>query len=298
MGVDADEVPKAVRHEHRSQVVLHHLLDVSLEKISSEQAFQDRHLRQGVHIEPRHPRLHLRDHSSVRRQHGVVHDLLLLGELSGRRESAGDVGRVAVVLPAHVAQDQAVVRNLASVRGSRMTIMQEGPVLPGANDASVRGEPAAPVKVALVHKGGFELVLHHAGLASLHHLHVRIRTDFAHVAHHFNLLWRFLAPAVAKRLVKGVNNDLVLARVKVERSWRLHGNAAVGVGPFEEVDSLSLQALQFAANGVRVQNLVDAILGLEGFQARDRSEPHREFLWQPSTRGTKRTGRASRRSAR
>ena len=43
-------------------------------------------------------------YSSVGFQHGIVDDLLLLGEDAIGREAAGDVARVAVVLSSHVKQ--------------------------------------------------------------------------------------------------------------------------------------------------------------------------------------------------
>ena len=64
---------------------------------------------QEVHVPPRDPRLAGVDHGQAGPQDGVVDELLLLGELAVGRVGAGDVRAEAVVLPAHVEEDDVAV---------------------------------------------------------------------------------------------------------------------------------------------------------------------------------------------
>ena len=64
---------------------------------------------QEVHVPPRDPRLAGINHCQAGSQDGVVDELLLVGELAVCRVGAGDVGAEAVVLAAHVEEDDVAV---------------------------------------------------------------------------------------------------------------------------------------------------------------------------------------------
>mmetsp|Transcript_9387 Transcript_9387/g.32445 ORF Transcript_9387/g.32445 Transcript_9387/m.32445 type:complete len:332 (+) Transcript_9387:909-1904(+) len=280
MCVDADEVAEAVGHEDRPKVGRHHLVEVSRQEPARREAREDRPLRQGVHVEPGHSRLHGCDHLGMRVQHGLVHDPLLRGELSRRRKSAGDIRRVPVVLPARIDQHEAAVWDLARVGRAAVPVVQERAVLPSADDGSIGREPAATARVAVVQELGLELELHHAGFAGLHHPDMGVGADFADVTHHLHLLGGLRAPAVAQGLVEHVRGDLEAASVAEPRGVRLHREAAVGVRPLEQVDALRLQTPQLRREVVRVHHLVHPVLLLEGLQARYCSKPDGELLRQ------------------
>ena len=83
---------------------------------------------QEVHVPPRHPRLAGVDHRQAGSQDGVVHELLLFGELAVRRVGAGDVGAEAVVLAAHVEEDDvAVLDGLRAEHSSHQPSSIKGP---------------------------------------------------------------------------------------------------------------------------------------------------------------------------
>lgn len=82
--------------------------------------------------------------------------------------------------------------------------MKNSAILAAATNAGVRHEAGATVVGAEKLEERFQLILHHARSNAFHDLYVRIRTHFAHIAQHLQLMVRFEDTQFADFVVKNV----------------------------------------------------------------------------------------------
>jgi len=128
-----------------------------------------------MEIDPVDSWFHRIQNGPVGEKNGLVNESLLLIELSADRKAAGDVGSVAKVFGSHVKEGN-VIRTKETVVGlSSMSIVQDARIVSRGADAVISAESTSTVKVAIVMKEGFELILHHSRTSVLHDVNVTLR---------------------------------------------------------------------------------------------------------------------------
>mmetsp|Transcript_124187 Transcript_124187/g.362435 ORF Transcript_124187/g.362435 Transcript_124187/m.362435 type:complete len:216 (-) Transcript_124187:564-1211(-) len=162
-----------MEHEHVHEVDLHHVVHVPDEEPGLRHLCEHRPLGQPVHVLVADPRADGPLHRQRRLPDGFVYGALLRRERPRHRIRAGHVGRVAVVLRAHVAQSQAARLHRLWVRLSGVAIVQDGVALAGRADAVIAYARAA-AEGGVVAEGGLCHVLAHAAPHSPHDLDMRL----------------------------------------------------------------------------------------------------------------------------
>mmetsp|Transcript_135221 Transcript_135221/g.320529 ORF Transcript_135221/g.320529 Transcript_135221/m.320529 type:complete len:343 (+) Transcript_135221:267-1295(+) len=181
MGVDSQEMAEAMRHQHTTHIGCHHFVHVAHQQAGSCELLAHYAVRELVHINPCHTRLHGAQDSKLHGCYGLEDEALIFGEGASCRKGIGDVGSVAVVLAAHVTKNDVAVLQPSIIGGTSMTIVQNCRVRARARNRSVGQQAATSVVVARVGKGAFQLVLHQPWPCLPHHSDVCICRNPVHI---------------------------------------------------------------------------------------------------------------------
>mmetsp|Transcript_37021 Transcript_37021/g.104529 ORF Transcript_37021/g.104529 Transcript_37021/m.104529 type:complete len:244 (-) Transcript_37021:533-1264(-) len=238
----------------------HHLINVPREEAAGLEAIQDGTVGEAMHVRPGHARLHGANHRLLSIKDSVVHNLLVLGELSVDWEGCSNVRVVPVVLAAHVAEHHVAVAQLPVIRRPCMAVVQHCPIGPRGTDGRVGRVTAAASLVAVAQEDSLQLVLHHAGRALPHYLNVAGTGNVIGILHGLDFQRGLVDSAFGEDGEKqvGLRGELRYG-LKLRR---LDCGGAVSVGACKGVKDRRLGAAQHRRHLINIVGFVHAVFFL------------------------------------